>query len=135
MIKVEFLNDADKDKMGVYRLWIGFRYYIGATKHLGNRADMHLHKIRSSADPNWKRGKNSPTLIREHLDNNPHIEVLYMDLLEVVDTEETLVTAEQDWFNISSLDPNCINFRMIAYRKVGDKKIRPNNIAPWVPRR
>lgn len=135
-IRVVLLNESDRNKMGAYRLWIGPGcYYIGSTSNIGKRAAMHQHKIRESALPNWKRGKNSPTLIRKYLDGNPGINLLYMELLVQVEREEDLVNEEQDWFNICCLDPKCINFRMTAYRKVGDQKIRPTNIAPWVPKR
>lgn len=124
MIEVVILDEMHADSMGIYRLNVGCKYYIGATKNLLLRSEGHQKKINS-----WfaeqKYGKNSVTKICNYLLSNQWVTNLFIELLEEVEYEECLVDAEQKWFDACFGDSDCLNFKMISYRKVDGVAIRP----------
>lgn len=134
MIKVIIPKQEDNNKAAVYRLRIGSKYYIGATADTTQRAILHEQNINNSLKSDWKPGRNSPTLILIHLRAHPEIDTLYMEIIIIVESQEELVQAEQDQFNISCTDQNCLNFRLKSHRKVNETEVRPTYIAPWVPK-
>ena len=134
MIQVIIPKEEDKGKAAVYRLVIGSKYYIGATADTTQRALLHELNINKSLKPGWTPGRNSPTLILIYLKEHPEINTLYMEVIQVVESHEELVQAEQDQFNICCTDQNCLNFRLKSHRKINDKEVRPTYIAPWVPK-
>lgn len=133
-IKVVILNENDRDCAAIYRLKVGEKYYIGSTGNTTKRSAMHEWRINKSLEPGWKPGRNSPTLIYAHLLAHPEIDVLYLEVIAIVESDDGLVEGEQAQFNICATDQNCLNFRLTAYRKVDGREIRPSYIAPWVPR-
>lgn len=124
VIDVIALDETHLDKMGIYRLNIGSKYYIGATQNTTVRMLGHAQKLNA-----WfferKYGKNSQTKICDYLLSNKWITHIYIELLEEVEYEECLVDAEQKWFDACFGDSNCLNFKMQSYRKVGDIEVRP----------
>lgn len=134
MIKVVIQNEADHGKAAIYRLRIGSKYYIGSTGNTTKRAALHEWNINKSLHPDWKPGRNSPTLILNHLREHPEIKTLYFEVIKEVFSDRELVDGEQEQFNICCTDQNCLNFRLTSYKKVDGLEIRPSYIAPWVPR-
>lgn len=124
MIEVVILDETHADKMGIYRLNVGGKYYIGATKNLLYRTYGHEKRI-NSWFANKKYGKNSVTKICDYLLYNKWVTNIFIELLEEVEYEECLVDAEQKWFDACFGDNNCLNFKMQSYRKVDGIEIRP----------
>lgn len=124
MIYITAINEDDLNKMGVYRLWFGNKYYIGATKNTFNRMIGHITSINRCFD-GYRVGKNSITNIVIFLSKNQWIQTGFIELLEPVHLEEQLVDAEQGWFNKCYSDCNCLNERFTSYRKVNGIEIRP----------
>jgi hypothetical protein len=124
MIHITAIDETHLNEMGIYRIWFGYKYYIGATVNTFKRMICHNSTIKRCFDGH-RVGKNSQTNVVKFLSKNQWITIAFLELIETVDYEEELVDAEQRWFDISHTDPNCLNEKFTSYRKVNGIEIRP----------
>jgi hypothetical protein len=125
MINIVPLNESHLDKIGIYRIWFGSKFYIGATMDSYKRILYHLQAI--SAGFNGHRvGKNSITNIVNYLKDNPFIETGFFELLEECENEIDLVDAEHEWLYPHKDNPDCLNQLFNVHRTINGVIVRPN---------
>lgn len=123
-VTVITIDETHLDRMGIYRIWFGSYYYIGATINTFNRMKGHNCAINQGFSGK-RHGKNSITNIVLCLVYFEDIHFGFMELVEPIEYEEQLVDAEQKWLTASTGDKYCLNEKMVSYRKVGGLEIRP----------
>lgn len=119
------LDENHLDQMGIYRIWFGWKFFVGATKNSFNRIIFHLQAIKRGFEGE-RIGKNSITNIVNHLLSNPFIEIAFFELLEVCEKEIDLVDAEHDWLCNFKNDKNCLNHSFSVNRTINGIIVRPN---------
>lgn len=113
------------DKVCIYRIWFGNKFYIGATLNSYERILSHLSTI-AAAFEGKRLGKNSITNIVNHLIANPIIETAFFELLEECENEIDLVDAEHEWLYPCKDNPNCLNQNFNVHRTINGIIVRPN---------
>ena len=110
--KVIIEHPEDEGQMGIYKITIGNKYYIGSTVDTTSRKeswektiDDHFHNV------NDRFGKNSATNIMFLVIESEEHSVGVMELLELVDSEEMLNIVEEEWLKKSKGDENCLNVK------------------------
>ena len=125
MVNIIALNERELDKICIYRIWFGNKFYIGATLDSYKRLIQHIASIDGCF--NGKRvGKNSITNIVNHLKDNPFIETAFFELLEECETEIDIVDAEHEWLYVEKGNPNCLNQNFNVHRTINGIIVRPN---------
>jgi hypothetical protein len=125
MISILPLNEHHLDKCCIYRIWLGNKFYIGATINSYNRILGH-NKAIAGAYEGKKIGKNSITNMYNHLVANPHIDTGFFEILEECDNELDLVDAEHDWLCNFEGNPDCLNQSFKIHRTINNIIVRPN---------
>lgn len=123
-IDISFRVPLDSDKMGIYVVYFGDKYYIGSSRNIGKRRSSHVSTL-NKLIKEFKVGTASNYNILKHLFINLDIKNAVMELLCEVSSEENLVQAEEVYLNSSVDDANCLNFSQIAIRPRKEKKIYP----------
>jgi hypothetical protein len=80
-IEIIPLNEDDLDKIGIYRIWFGHKYYIGATMNTTCRIENHVKAINKGFHGE-RIGKNSITNIVRYLAGHFYIKTAFFELLE-----------------------------------------------------
>lgn len=124
MVHITALNEFDLDKMCIYRIWFGNKYYIGSTANSFNRLCLHQRTFWRWFTFNERVGKNSVTNICNHVINSPYISTGYFELLLEIFKEEYLPVEEYKLLQQSFGDSNCLNYQFTTYRKVKGVEIR-----------
>jgi hypothetical protein len=124
-IQIVALNEQDLDKTGIYRIWFGTKFYIGATMNTTNRIAQHEKSIINGFNGH-RIGRNSITNIVFYLSRNKFIETAFFELLEECSCELDLVDCEHDWLCNFKQDDNCLNQNFNVHRTIGNIIVRPN---------
>jgi hypothetical protein len=119
------LDESHMGMCGIYRIWFGDKFYVGATMNTTNRMGNHLHTIRKYYFGSYPF-KNSATNIVNHLKGNEYIQTGFYELLEECKCELDLVDAENDWLSCFLGDRNCLNYSFTVHRTIGNIIVRPN---------
>lgn len=127
-INIIIRNELDKNKMGVYKIWFGSKYYIGSTKSLSRRKSSHINALNKLIN-NLQTGEASNHKILKHLFMNLDITTGEMELLQEVQTEEELSPVEAMYLDEAMKDENCLNHSPLATRPSFEKKPNPLAIA------
>ena len=127
-INIEMVDDAYNNKMGIYIIWFGEKYYIGSSKNISRRKASHFAKLNSLIS-NLQTGTASNYNILKHLFINLDITCGYMELLQEVENEEDLSKMEVMYISDCENDENSLNYSSVATRPTGQKKINPIAIA------
>lgn len=125
MIEIVGLNELHYDRMGIYRIWFGWKFYIGATVNTRDRMNWHRKAINGEWDGPCT-GANSVLNIIRHLKANPFIKTAFFELLEPCEREIDLVDAEHDWLCNFKDDPDCLNYKFNVSRRFGCIIVKPN---------
>lgn len=125
MIQFTFMNEQDYAAMGIYRIWFGQKYYIGATTNTKERMWYHSTHLYKAFNYGEKLGKNSTSKIVNHLLCNPYIKTAFVELLQECIREIDLVEAEYKWLSPCENDSNCLNYQFRVNRKIVDTIFRP----------
>lgn len=125
MIDIVALNELHYDRMGVYRIWFGHKFYIGSTKNTTNRIKLHYANLQECFTGTGV-GRNAVTMIVVHLVANPWINTAYFELLEPCEKEIDLVDAEHDWLSSFEGHPGCLNVNFQVNRVIAGIIVRPN---------
>lgn len=125
MISIIPLNENHLDKICIYRIWFGNKFYIGATMDSYKRILGHITTINAGLEGK-RTGKNSITNIVNHLLDNPFIETGYFELLQECETEMELVDIEHEWLYPCKDNPNCLNQNFNVHRTINGIIVRPN---------
>lgn len=124
-ISIIALNEMHLDKICIYRILFGNKFYIGATMDSYKRVLTHISSIDGCFD--GKRvGKNSITNIVNHLKENPIIQTGFFELLEECENEIDLVDAEHEWLYPHKDNPDCLNVVFNVHRTINGIIVRPN---------
>lgn len=126
MIDFIFLDESHCDKMGIYRIWFGGKYYIGATTNTTDRVIHHFKHLHNSLTHGSGIGNNSTTKIINHLLCNQHIRTAFVELIEECKREFDLVQAEHKWLIPCKDDNNCLNYQFNVHRTIGNTIFRPD---------
>lgn len=126
MIDFVFLNGKSSNKSGIYKIWFGDHYYIGAALNFNERMKAHQDTLISAFYTGRRIGNNSTTKIVNHLLCNQHIKIAFVQILELCDTELSLVDAEHKWLYPCKNDSKCLNFSFKVHRNIGNVIFRPN---------
>mgnify|MGYP001583305040 CR=1 FL=1 len=105
-----FKDESDADKMCVYKITIGKKYYIGSTINTTSRKNSWEQAV-DDAFYNHRYGKNSVTNVMHHVLKNKKNEVGIMSVIELVESEDLLNETEQKWLSIAKGDKKCLNCR------------------------
>lgn len=122
-IQIVLKNREDRDKMGVYRVWYGIKYYIGSSKNLFNRAVGMQTKLNRLID-DMELGSGSENKILKHLFMDLSVDCGIMELLYEAEDEIDLLSAEQMYLTEGIQDENCLNCAEKAVRPK-EKKYYP----------
>ena len=125
MISIIPLNELHLDKICIYRIWFGNKYYIGATMDSSKRIMYHIKAIEAGFK-GQRIGMNSITRMVNHLKENPIIETAFFELLEECENEIDLVDGEHEWLYPCKGDPNCLNVNFNVHRTINGIIVRPN---------
>lgn len=125
MISIIPLNESYLDKICIYRIWFGSKFYIGATMDSYKRIISHISTINAGFE--GKRvGKNSITNIVNYLKDNPIIQTGFFEVLEYCEDEISLVDAEHEWLYPHNGNPECLNVNFNVHRTINGVIVRPN---------
>jgi hypothetical protein len=125
MFNIVALNESHYDMMGIYRIWFGCKFYIGATTNTTNRIIAHEAAIKRCLS-GIGIGRNSQTNIANHLLANQSIETAFLELLEPCSKEIDLVDAEHDWLCNFKDNSDCLNVNFQVSRVIAGIIVRPN---------
>jgi hypothetical protein len=125
MIDIVVLDELHYKRMGIYRIWFGWKFYIGATADTAMRIKGHYKAIKDQWDEPLT-GRNSVVNIVRHLHAHPFIQTAFFELLEVCEREIDLVDAEYDWLCNFQGDPDCLNENFHVCRRFGCIMVFPN---------
>lgn len=125
MVNIIAINEYHLDKIGIYRIWFGSKFYIGSTIDSYKRMVGHTNAILGAFN-GIGIGKNSITNIFNHLVANSHINTGFFELLEECNTELDLVDAEHDWLCNFEGNANCLNHNFSVHRTISGIIVRPN---------
>lgn len=114
-LPIELKDEADKNKMGVYFLWFGSKYYIGSTKKLEKRRASHEYNLNKIIDEIGV-GKASNYNILKHVFEDLSIDRGIMTLVYEVENEALLAESETLYLKDSNEDENCLNVAQISIR-------------------
>ncbi len=126
MIDFVFLDETHCERTGIYRIWFGGKYYIGATVDTLDRVRFHYTHLVRAFLCGERLGKNSTSKIVNHLLCNPRIKTAFVELLQGCETELDLVDAEHIWLSPCKGDDNCLNYQFFVHRNIGNTIYRPN---------
>ena len=121
-IDVQIRNLLDKNKMCIYRIWFGNKYYIGSTKNMARRRWNHVVNL-NKLIYNLQTGEASNYNILKHLFMNLDITCGEMELLKEVETEAELSPMEEMYLKEAVDDENCLNYSQKAIRPSKKEKI------------
>ena len=126
-IDIIIRNELDKNKMGIYKIWFGEKYYVGSSKNISRRKWWHIHNLNKLIN-NLQTGEASNNKILKHLFINLDITCGEMELLQEVENQDDLSKIEAMYLENIDDDENSLNFSQKATRPSGKPKI-PNPIA------
>lgn len=116
-LEVVYLREVDIKTTGVYILWFGERFYIGKANNIKSRISSHksiINYVLGAALHGWKPkqlyGSYEP--IVQHLIENPEINVIEVDILDVCQTEQEALQEEDLWHKVlisHPLNHFCLN--------------------------
>jgi hypothetical protein len=127
-INIEIVNELDNNKMGIYKIWFGEKYYIGSSKNITRRKSSHINTLNKLIN-NMHTGAASNYNILKHLFINLDITCGYMELLQEVENEEDLSKIEAMYILDFDNDENSLNYSSRATRPTKSKKVNPIAIA------
>ena len=127
--KVIIEHPEDEGQMGVYKITIGKKYYIGSTVDTSQRkeswekaVDDCFHNIEGRV------GNNSATKIMLLAIKRKKHCVGIMEVLELVDSEDLLNIVEQEWLKKSKGDENCLNVKFKVSNAPRRKTIKEQEV-------
>jgi hypothetical protein len=124
-LEIIALNENDYDQMGVYRIWFGWKFYIGSTTNSYDRIKGHINSIRAGLEGR-RKGFNYVNNVVSHLNENQFIKTAFFEILEVCDKEIDLVDAEHDWLSCFKDCNECLNVNFNVHRTIDGFIVRPN---------
>lgn len=85
-IKFEYINPEHARNIGIYVIYVGDKMYLGRAKNIRQRMSMHK-KVMININA------------RTYLSHNPHIDTVYIEVVEICDTVTESVLSEKDWMH------------------------------------
>lgn len=125
MISVISNDETHLDRICIYRIWFGKKFYIGATMDSYKRILSHTKAIEGGFK-GQRIGMNSITRIVDHLKANPFIQTAFFELLQECENEIDLVDGEHEWLYPCKGNPDCLNVNFNVHRTINGIIVRPN---------
>lgn len=127
-IDIKLKNELDANKMGIYKIWFGDKYYVGSSKNISRRLVSHINTL-NRLILNVNVGSASNYNILNHLFLNLDITCGYMELIHEVLNEEDLSKTELMYIQDCNNDEFSLNYLPLAIRPKKAKKINPIALA------